>query len=735
MPRNKENLNCPGCGKAVQPEDKDGVPVCPECGVPLAVGRAKPGRRSIEDLIENAGPYEVKGEIARGGMGVVYRVLDRSLKREVAVKVLLSGPGAADEDLRRFYREAQSAARLRHSNIVSIHAVGEVGGQPYIVMDYIDGENLADLIDAGAVTPRRALDITEQVAGALHYAHLRGVVHRDIKPGNILIDNLGQAQLMDFGLAKRLDERMQLTRTGTTVGTPTYMPPEQAEGHLEEVDAQSDVYSVGAVLYEMLTGQPPFAGENTMAILMKVLEEDPVPPRRINPRIHRDVENICLKAMEKSKARRYASALEMAEDIRRLKRGEAILARSRGAVRKSWDYFQRRLPLTAALVSALVAALLTAGYFYVQERGRQTARMTHIQQQARDRVRKGRELLEINAPEEALAAFEEARRLMPDLPGLAGVLSDAEQAVLERKIRRYLDRAERCMRDEQFEAAEVVYGLVLEEFDPENEEAVAGLKAAKGMGTLSVIVAPPDVEISLVPLLEDGRRGQIRELGRAPVEEVEVEMGVYCLALGPPGSPYQEVPFSVERRENVSLEVTLPPAGTPINMVSVNKEDTTLFYIDRFEYPNRWGSVPLSGVPYLEAAALCRKAGKRLCGLEEWRQACTGGRAQSFPYGLRFRPDACNTGRPVEGGAAPTGSFAGCVSPFGVYDMSGNVAEWVDGSGKPTTAGGNWSQSLDRNLSCHSARYYEPSIGWESVGFRCCLDASAVEAVSAVSGE
>ncbi|MCY3022421.1 MAG: serine/threonine-protein kinase, partial [Planctomycetota bacterium] len=250
--------------------------------------------RSVRHMPKRIDTYNVLDEINRGGMGVVYKAVDPKLRRLVAIKVLLAGEGAKDEDLKRFQREAQATARLQHPNIVQIYAVGEHEGKPYLVMDFVAGRTAKQLKEEGKMTPRLALSIIEGVAEGLHHAHLHGVIHRDVKPANIMVDKSERAQLMDFGLARRVDEDLEVTQSGTTMGTPSYMAPEQAEGRLAEVDAQSDVYSTGACLYELLTGRPPFEAPTVMATLKQVLEETPIPPRRLNPKIHRDVETICL---------------------------------------------------------------------------------------------------------------------------------------------------------------------------------------------------------------------------------------------------------------------------------------------------------------------------------------------------------------------------------------------------------------------------------------------------------
>jgi len=357
----------------VQPPDGS-TAYCPKCSPPAA---ADADTRTSADTPPPAGTQDYRGrtfgnytiieEISRGAMGVVYKARQRHLERVVALKVLLAGEMASEAQVARFRREAQAAAKLRHPAIVPIHEVGEFDGRHFYTMDYISGRSLADLIRKGEVTTRRALDIAAQVADALDYAHVRGVVHRDIKPSNIMVDAEDRVHIMDFGLAKQLDSDTKFTRTGTTIGTPSYMPPEQASGESARVDNRADVYSLGAVLYEMLTGRPPFSGDTMMNTLIKVMNDEPVPPKRLNPRIHRDIQTIVLKAMEKSPERRYPSMRALADDIRRFIAGESISARPAGPLYRAWRFVKRHYTAIFA-TAAVVGVGLTAAAIVLEAR-------------------------------------------------------------------------------------------------------------------------------------------------------------------------------------------------------------------------------------------------------------------------------------------------------------------------------------------------------------------------------
>jgi len=303
------------------------------------------------------GDYELLEETARGGMGIVYRARQVSLGRIVAVKMLLFGPLSSPEFVKRFRAEASAAASLQHPNIVAIHEVGVHQGQQFFAMDYVEGPSLAKLLANGPLPARRAASYVKTIAQAIHYAHEHGILHRDLKPSNVLIDAKDQPRVTDFGLARRLEGDSELTVTGQMLGSPNYMPPEQAVGRRGKVSRRSDVYSLGAMLYHLLTGRPPFVGETLTDTLEQVLNAEPVSPRLLNPSVPRDLETICLKCLENEPDKRYATTQAVADELGRFLDREPIHARPIIRAERVWRWCRRK-PALASFVAATSLLLL-----------------------------------------------------------------------------------------------------------------------------------------------------------------------------------------------------------------------------------------------------------------------------------------------------------------------------------------------------------------------------------------
>jgi serine/threonine-protein kinase len=315
--------------------------------------------------------YEVEAVLGRGGMGVVYKARDLRLNRPVALKMLLAGAYAAPDERERFLREAEAVAGLRHANIVQVYGAADHEGRPYFTMEFVEGGSLAQRLSGAPQPARQAAELLTALAGAVQVAHQGGIVHRDLKPANILLTADGTAKVADFGLARHFGGGPALTLSGSRLGTPSYMAPEQAAGKPDEVGPAADVYALGAVLYEMLTGRPPFRGETATETERQVVAEEPVPPARLNPKVPRDVETICLKCLSKDPARRYASAAALAEDLGRFLRDEPIVARPPGLSERGARWVRRRPTLAVALAASLLAAVavIAASFWLVVQRG------------------------------------------------------------------------------------------------------------------------------------------------------------------------------------------------------------------------------------------------------------------------------------------------------------------------------------------------------------------------------
>jgi WD40 repeat protein/tetratricopeptide (TPR) repeat protein len=326
---------------------------------PLQGAAAGAGRRNGHSLgkIRYFGDYELLEEIAAGGMGIVYKARQVSLNRVVAVKMILKGTLASDGDVKRFRAEAEAAANLQHPGIVAIHEVGLHEGQHYFSMDFVEGHSLAQLPREQPLSARQAAEYVRDAAEAVHYAHQQGTLHRDLKPSNILIDRQNRVRITDFGLAKRIEGNSDLTLTGQILGTPSYMPPEQALSKRSLIGTASDVYSLGAVLYELLTGRPPFRGESPGETLRQVETLDPISPRLLSPTTPRDLETICFKCLEKEPHKRYLTAQHLADDLGRYLRGDPILAKPVSRIARLARWCRKR-PAVAGLATAVAFLVL-----------------------------------------------------------------------------------------------------------------------------------------------------------------------------------------------------------------------------------------------------------------------------------------------------------------------------------------------------------------------------------------
>ena len=362
------------------------------------------GRRSGEG--KRFGDYELLEEVARGGMGVIYRARQISLNRIVALKMILAGQFASKQEVLRFRSEAEAAATLQHPNIVRIHETGERDGHHYFSMDYVEGRTLADIVRDGPLPAQRAARYARSIAETIHYAHSQGVLHRDLKPSNVIIDSNDQPRITDFGLAKRVRGDFGVTVTGQALGSPNFMPPEQTSAKSGKVGPASDVYGIGAVLYCLLTGRPPFHAETIEELLLLLRDADPVSPRLLNPSVPRDLETICLKCLEKDPARRYPDASGLADELGRFIRDEPIQARPLYVAGKLWRWCRRR-PAIATL-SASVLLLLIAIAFSSTVAAWRVNRARSSEQRANRDLRETVSLLELERAEDFFSAHDAA---------------------------------------------------------------------------------------------------------------------------------------------------------------------------------------------------------------------------------------------------------------------------------------------------------------------------------------
>jgi peroxiredoxin/tRNA A-37 threonylcarbamoyl transferase component Bud32 len=376
--------------------------------------------------------YQILDELGRGGMGVVYKARQLRLNRVVALKMILAGAHAGTKEQERFRSEAEAVAKLQHPNIVQIYEVSESEGRPYFSLEYVDGGSLAQQLDGTPQAARKSAELVAAVARAMDAAHKQNVVHRDLKPANVLLTRDGKPKVTDFGLAKHMDSEQGQTRTGAILGTPSYMAPEQAAGRNREIGPAADVYALGAILYEMLTGRPPFRGETPMDTMLQVVGDEPIPPTRLQPKLARDLETICLKCLQKMPGKRYASAAALADDLDSFLSGSPIQARPVGPVERGLKWVRRR-PAAAALmaVSSIAAFSLVLGGWVFSARLASALATASEQRQAAEKNEAEAQRQKDLAAATFQKRIEEVDKLIARLDGRLAITPNSETLRME----------------------------------------------------------------------------------------------------------------------------------------------------------------------------------------------------------------------------------------------------------------------------------------------------------------
>ena len=456
--------------------------------------------------------YEVLGVLGQGGMGVVYKAIDLQLRRHVAIKMVATGPVVTEAARERFHSEARAVAVLQHPNIAQVFLAETIESRPFFVMEYVDGGTLAEVITGEPQPPRYAAELVSKLADAVDFSHGRNVLHRDLKPGNVLITQDGEPKIADFGLAKFLDGDSSATKTGDILGTPSYMSPEQAGGVVKNIGRGSDIYSLGAILYELLTGRPPFRTPDAMQTVLMVLSDDPVPPRQLQPTVPKDLETICLKCLEKLPSKRYSTARHLADDLRRFLAGEAIHARPVGRLERLWKWVQRH-PAWAALAAVCVVGIIgsVAAGFYHNRQIEQSLAETEAE---RDRAQR---LFDSGHKLAKFLASKHYRKL-EKLPGGAGPREELSSNLID-----YLVRLEKNAEDNTellTDLANAYEQIAFVQGNPYGENRGAKDEALKNYRKAL------ELRRRLVDLQPGAARPRLQlELCRAQIADIEFQMG------------------------------------------------------------------------------------------------------------------------------------------------------------------------------------------------------------------
>ncbi len=487
--------------------------------------------------------YEILGELGRGGMGVVYKARHLRLNRVVAVKMVLAGAHAGADELARFRGEAEAVALLKHPNVVQVYDVGEVRGLPFLALEYLEGGSLEQKLSGTPLPPDQAAGLVETLAHAMAAAHAAGLVHRDLKPANVLLAADGTPKVTDFGLAKKLETDppsaenrpgSHLTATGAVLGTPSYAAPEQAAGKTKDVGPACDIYALGATLYHCLTGRPPFRAATVMDTLFLVLHEEPVPPRRLQPSVPRDLETVCLKCLQKEPGKRYASAAALADELRRCLNGEPVVARRAGVVERGMKYARRKPWVVGAWAAGLAAVLFLlagGGYYLYRQNLDLKAELSHQNALAEKRERAA---TGVSRAEDALgrqdwpgavAAANETLALVGDDPALAGARGRAGHL---------RDAARRALQLTEYHDQAMSHAVLAAEQGDQASHREASLRAARSGLALFALVGPDGA--ARQPPTEGDFPAEVKDAVRSDCYELLLTAAEVLLSV-PDGTP------------------------------------------------------------------------------------------------------------------------------------------------------------------------------------------------------
>jgi serine/threonine-protein kinase len=745
-----------------------------------SVGRSSAARRATLEPGARLGRFEVLAEIGRGGMGVVYRAMDQDLKREVALKVLSVELSEDARELERFRREATLASKLRHPRIVGVYSFGEVEGRPFYTMPIVEGRSLKEVLQQeGPLPPKRAARLLEQIARAIDSAHQQRVVHRDLKPANILLDPDGGPLILDFGLAKDLGHGPDLTRSGEVLGTPCYMSPEQARGEVTHADHRVDVYALGAVLYELLTGRPPYEGLTANEVLHKILTVDPTPPHKHRPDLPYELETICLKALMREPFFRYQTAEAVADDLARFVEDKPVLAKRPGPG-AALVRFVRAHRAATAMLGVLILTVVLGVYLVRRNLARIAAAETA--ENAQKTLAVAREAERHDNTEEATRGFHEAYVLAAaaysDFPGSERVRSAFLAAARA--------RADFAEKRENWPLAEELRHLIARVTkEPEDERRlrhargeavvnVVGLREGESLDffrwdrTVGAVDSTQRTQATPDKTLASLRAGSYVAIYRVKGRAEEAHPR-YLVALGrgqehvlpiadpgeaPPGMVF--VPGASYVMGDAQGDADEAPRLVRAGPVWVDRTEVTIGAYREFVdyvarkgheacgpgcagddhrppgFPERPGdasaeSRPVTSVSWFDARAYAHWRGKRLPTEAEWELAAGGVDQRPYPWGDVWDAARANFQRDD---ICPVLDYPDDASPYGVIGLAGNADEWCEDE-QPARGtfevgrvvrGGAWYYEPEKGGRIQDRTFALPEHRFRDTGFRCVVD-------------